>query len=234
MKKGMMVVTIVAALSFLFSMIAVSSCMAVKATKTGPAPKQVPTQKTPPTSPKEKVPVKVPVQGAKAQFWDLAVDHCVISGQLLQCNPCQGKPTVKVGQPATITCYYTMKAIQISDITDADAKFWGSGNLKYYVGIVVYGDGMAKTYKKEELRSLPKFTWENVQVWKKNFIGTYRKTWTEHIAMTWTPQWADLGDEPAGFSLGPNYGGASNFKENEAEGSAAHNNVCGCTVIVSH
>ncbi len=230
MKKLMMVVAILAALSVLVSMIAVAPIFAVEATKTGPTPKQVPAQKTPPVSQKE----KVPVQGAKAQFWDLAVDHCVINGQLLQCNPCQGKPTVKAGQSATITCYYNVKAIQISNITEADAKFWGSGNLKYYVGIVVYGDGMAKTYKKEELRNLPKFTWENVQLWKKTAIGTYRKTWNDHIAMTWTPKQEDVGEEPAGFTLRPNYGGASNFKENEAEGSVAHNNVCGCSIIVSH
>jgi hypothetical protein len=230
MKKGMLVMVFVAALFFLVAMIAVTPAGAVQATKTAPTTKQAPVQKPLPTSQKEKVPEQWP----KEKFWDLAVDHCVISGQLLQCNPCQGNPAVRIGQPATITCYYTMKAIQISDITEADAKFWGSGNLKYYVGVVVYGDGMAKTYSKEELRSLPKFTWKNVLVWKKTFAGTYRKTWTDHIAKSWTPKPQDAGEEPAGFSLGPNYGGASHFEENEAEGEAALNNVCNCSIAVTH
>ena len=66
MKKGMMVMTIVASLSFLVSMIAVAPLFAVEAPKTTPTTKK----QAPAPAPKMQK-QNVSIQGPKAQFWDV-------------------------------------------------------------------------------------------------------------------------------------------------------------------
>ncbi len=196
MKKGMMVMTIVVALVFLVSMIAVAPSVAKQVTKTQPTSKQQTQQGTVQTPASQGVnkpaDFKPPVyEKAKEKFWGLEADHCVANGVLLNTN---SKLTVKVGQPVIFKCYYKVKTITINDITEADANYWGKGK-SYTIGTYVGNlNNSNAQFKKEEIRTLPKFNWQVARSWKKGGQGNAPKVWDEIMACTWTPTQQYLGD----------------------------------------
>jgi hypothetical protein len=190
MKKAMMVITIVAALVFLVSMLAVVPLFAVQATKTTPTTQQ----QTPAQTPAAQKPLLTkPKPGAyqlpKEKFWGLEFDHCIIGGV-----DTRGKDpwndlhiNAKVGQPLTTTCYYKVKTPLIKDITEADAAVWGKGNLYYlFTAFTQVNVPEVKYFSKGENRYLPTFTWEDVKRWMKG-RGNNPKIWTEHMVFTWIP-----------------------------------------------
>jgi len=93
MKKGMIVMTMFAALSFLVSLSVVSTSFSGPPTRVQPKSQQQPST----------VQMKEQVK-AKESFWDLAVDHCVINGQFLDMSPCAAKHiTVRLGKPLILS-----------------------------------------------------------------------------------------------------------------------------------
>src|SRR4030042_6633685 len=147
MKKEMVVVTIVTALSFLVSLIADAPVAAKAVSKEESKAKSVTPAQVPPPAPGEST---VP----KAQFWDLALDHCVLKGISISMNPCTSKTvTVKVGQPLAGTCFYKAITLPKANITKADAAYWGWGNFTYMIGyFIVNSLNAGKLFKKEETR----------------------------------------------------------------------------------
>ncbi len=200
MKKVMVVMTIIAALSFLVSMIAVSPSFAKQATKTLPTA----TQQTP---------AKVAVaQMPKAKFWDLELDHCVIKSGA---NPCTSTTiNLKWGTPFNGTCFYKVKTYYpINDITEADAKAWGKGKSYMIIAYMGNGPDVSKFFKKEETRTLPKFTWQDVQQWKNTGQVSAPKIWTERLDFSWHPTKEQIGTWSFGFSLDVN-GDINEYLEN--------------------
>jgi len=90
MKKGMMVITIVVALSFLVSIIAVSPSFAKQATQTTPTTKQPAPAQTPATqSPQTQKSQFTPPKGqqyspARLKFWDLEFDRLEVKGVVIK------------------------------------------------------------------------------------------------------------------------------------------------------
>ena len=125
MKKGMMAMTIVAALSFLISIGAVSTSFSKQAGQTVPKSQQ---QQSPTLQEKEHV-----VQVPKNKFWDLEADRMVVKGQVVKKGGGHHTIYVKVGETVTFHCYYKMKTIPVRDITKADTNFWGSGNRQFNI-----------------------------------------------------------------------------------------------------
>jgi hypothetical protein len=203
MKK---VMTMFVALSFLVSISAVSPSFAKAAGQTTPAPNQQPAQTTanqsstqqPPITPASKV-----HQLPKLKFWGLSVDHCVANGAFQLSNSASNTFNVKVGQPVTIVCYYKIKTIPINDITEADVAYWGSGKpYTIAASIVNASANVNASFKKEETRSLPKFTWLDVQHWKKSGgANNPFKIWTEYMTITWSPSLLNIGTNLFGFGV---------------------------------
>jgi hypothetical protein len=191
MKKIMMVIGIIAALSFLVSMIAVSSSMAVEATKTTPA-SQNPSGTTQPAQAAglQGSPKGVAQNVIHSTFWDLEIDHYIVNGQSFPfINGPKQVPIikVKVGQAINCECVYKIKTIPVGTITEADAKAWGSGNLSYTFTIGPYFSDTPshKEYHIGQL-NLPKFTYAEVQTWKVAIGASGRKEWTVTIPYSWT------------------------------------------------
>jgi hypothetical protein len=134
MKKGMMVMAIVAALSFLVSIIAVSASLAGLVTQT--TPEKVSAKKEPPKSQALKNIVHT-------KFWVLDVDHCVVNNF----NPCNAVNTVKKG-PLTGKCYYMVKTPPINEITEADVTAWSS--KAYTLLTSITNNNTAKTLKEDD------------------------------------------------------------------------------------
>ena len=189
MKKGMRVMTMFAALSFLVSVIVVSPLFAKQVTQ----PKG--STSTPTASQQGTVPASVAKQLPKDKFWELEVDHCVLNGASVQQVTSMEPPanccttTVKVGQTANITCYYRVKTPPVNSITEADVNAWGTGKSYkvafFYPGIV--------TIAKEEDRTLPQFTWAEVQKWKKaGGQSNTPKIWSSSMGYTLTPVQTDV------------------------------------------
>jgi hypothetical protein len=171
MKKGMLVMAIVAALSFLVLVIAVASAVAKQATQTPPTSKQQPQQGT--------VQTVLP----KSAFWDLEPGSITVKGQVIKKGGGDHTINVKVGETVTFKCTYRMKTIPVGNITAADAKFWGSGNLPFKNRLEVYQFQVgSKYYYKDGI--LPKFTYEDVKNWHlKPPVG---KAWNEEVVFQWT------------------------------------------------
>jgi hypothetical protein len=208
MKKGMPIITIVVALSFLVSMIAVAPLFAAQATKTTPTTKQVPQQgptqapQTPqtPTVKSPATPTKT-YEKAKSVFWDLEFDRLEVKGVVLKGIKEEKTIDLNPGETVTFKIYYKLKTPPVKEITEADVKRWGSGSLTYrnYVKINLYemiveSNGKAGTdrFKYVDLygvKSLPKFTWEDVMRWKilnkgKNGPSVFN---IETSSIQWTP-----------------------------------------------
>ncbi len=189
MKKVMMVMEIFAALSFLVSMIAVAPLFAAKATHTIPTSKQQ-TQQGPAQAPQTPT-VKSPAASTKTYekpksvFWDLEVDRrCVANGVTL--DPVVTAADYKIpllNNKIVGKCFYKVKTPPVNEITEADVKKWGSGNLTYFGGVSVSGVGPVPC-KIQVAKTLPKFTWEDVQRWKKIVTGNSPKIWNESINFT--------------------------------------------------
>jgi hypothetical protein len=190
MKKGMMVMTIAVALSFLVSISAVTRSFAETASQITPTSKQAP-QQGPVQSPQTQKSQFTPPKGqqyspAKLKFWELEPLRCVINGVSKPCN-CTGATAdlnviVTPGQPLTITCYYQVKTPPLNDITEADAKAWGWGKsytIRYQ--LIETHDQIT-----DDIRTLPKFTWADVKLWKKGGQGNAPKIWTEHMVRNLT------------------------------------------------
>ncbi len=218
MKKEMMVMTIVVALSFLVSLIAVVPLFAKPASQTTPTTKQAPEQGPAQAPQTQKQQFKPPVvQVAKAKFWGLEVDHCVVNNF----NPCNAVNTAKKGI-LTGKCYYKIKTPPINEITEADVAAW-SGKA-YTLLTSITNNNTAKTLKEEDARLLPQFTWGQVQLWKKGGQGSAPKEWTEQMEFT--------------LDASQNYNGGNIFlfqvdKNNtipESDGDT--NNMCGGSIII--
>ena len=186
MKRGMMVMTIVVALSLLVSLIAVAPSFAKTASQTTPTSKQAPQQgpaQAPQTQKQQFTPPKdQQYSPAKSVFWELEPLHCFINGVSKPCT-CEGNAaaanvTVKPGHPLTINCYYRVKTPPINDITEADAKAWGWGK-SYTIRYQLIENNLIT----EDIRTLPKFTWADVKLWKKGGQGNAPKVWTEHMLL---------------------------------------------------
>ena len=195
-KKVMMVMTIVVALSFLVSISAVVPSGAVEATKTktSPALKQ-PSGTTQPVSaqPAEQKQNKQALpQGQGAQrlvhekFWDLAVDRrCVANGVTLDPVVTAADYMIPfLSNKIVGKCFYKVKTPPVNEITEADVKKWGSGNLTYFGWVSMNGKRALGPCKIQVAKTLPKFTWEDVQRWKKAGQGNAPKIWNESIDFT--------------------------------------------------
>ena len=180
MKKGMMAMTIVAALSFLISIGAVSTSFSKQAGQTVPKSQQ---QQSPTLQEKEHV-----VQVPKNKFWDLEADRMVVKGRVVKKGGGHHTIYVKVGETVNFYCYYKIKTIPVKDITKADANFWGSGNrqfnIRFRVASTTYSIEPKISFKN---RTLPHFTWEDVEKWLKNTRSSGGRTWTEEVSFLWTP-----------------------------------------------
>jgi hypothetical protein len=183
MKKRVMVMTILLALSFLVSMIAVVPSFAPVQTPATQKPKIL-------TKPNPAV-----YQLPKEKFWALEFDRCDVNG--VKWNATSSKLNVQVGQPVTFRCWYKIKTSPVSDITEADAAKWGKGNYSYTLRTQVNNLDSHAEFKKEEIRSLPKFTWSDVQQWKHGGWGSAPKGWEISQECKWTPDSAYLGDANA-------------------------------------
>jgi hypothetical protein len=191
MKKVMMVMTILEALLFLISLIAIAPSLAAQATNTPSTTTQHGTVQTP-AQQKINKPANLNLtayEKAKEKFWGLEFDHCIIGG-----TDTRGKdawnlniPGGKVGQPLTCTCFYKVKTPLIKDITEADTKVWGKGKSYYVLTAFTQVNVPEEIYfSKGENRDLPHFTWEDVKRWRKGG-GNAPRIWTEHMVFTWTP-----------------------------------------------
>jgi hypothetical protein len=189
MKKGMLVIALVVALSFLVSMIAVAPSIAKQASQTTPTTKQAPQQgpaQAPqtPTVKSPATPIKT-YEKPKSVFWDLAVDRrCVANGVTL--DPVVTAADYKIpflNNKIVGKCFYKVKTPPVNEITEADVKKWGSGNLTYFGGVSVSGKGPVPC-KIKVAKTLPKFTWADVQRWKKAAMGNAPKIWNESIDFT--------------------------------------------------
>jgi hypothetical protein len=208
MKKGMMAMTMVVALSFLVSIVAVSPSFAKQADQTtstknqqpGQTPTNPPSSQQSPSTPASKI-----HQLPTLKFWGLAVDHCVANGVFELSNSASNTFKVKVGQPVTIVCYYKIKTIPISDITEADVAYWGSGKSYTIAASIVNASANTNIpFKKEEARNLPKFTWRDVLRWKRSAGANNpfkNKIWTEHMTITWSPSLLNIGTNLFGFGV---------------------------------
>jgi hypothetical protein len=180
MKKGKLVMAIFVALSFLVSVIAAAPSFAARATQTAPKPQQQPSIP----------PIKDQIK-AKDRFWDLAVDYCIINGELTDMSPCVAKHiNVKVGHAVSFNCYYKVMTIPVHDITWADAAYWGPRNLAYKISGAMNSEPPVKV---QQTRSLPHFTWEDVKKWQTTIKKPGRKAWVENLIFTWTPSQEDNG-----------------------------------------
>jgi hypothetical protein len=196
MKKGMLVIVIAAALSFLASVIAVAPSVAVEATKTKTSPAlQKPSGTTQPVSAQpteQKQNNQALSQGQGAQrlvhekFWDLAVDRrCVANGVTL--DPVVTTADYKIpflNNKIIGKCFYKVKTTPVNEITEADVKKWGSGNMTYFGWVTMDGKRALGPCKIQVAKTLPKFTWEDVQRWKKVATGNASKIWNESIDFT--------------------------------------------------
>jgi patatin-like phospholipase/acyl hydrolase len=191
MKKVMMAMTIVVAISFFSSVIAVAPSAAKAVSKDASnAKSKTPTQFPPHTQGESTVP--------KQQFWDLVVDHCYINGILVPMNPCSNTTiTVKVGQAVVGTCYYKAITLPVADITKADAAYWGSGNLTYVIVSVFSSLKPAITPKKEETKNLPKFTY----AFAKNYTKGERMAWNHYMTFRWVATQELIGQNVFLFKL---------------------------------
>ncbi len=189
MKKVMMIMTFFVILSFLVSIMAVSPSFAKQASQTTPTSKQAP-QQGPAQAPQTQT-IKPPAaltktyEKAKDIFWELEPLRCVINGVSKPCT-CQGSTAsinviVTPGQPLTIDCYYQVKTPPLNDITEADAKAWGWGK-SYTIRYQLIENNLIK----EDIRTLPQFTWAQVKLWKKGGQGNAPKIWTEHMVLKLT------------------------------------------------
>jgi hypothetical protein len=189
MKKVMMVTAMIVALSVLVSVITVAPLFAAQTTKTVPTTKQVP-QQGPAQAPQTPT-VKSPATSTKTYekpksvFWDLEVDRrCVANGVTL--DPVVTNADYKIpllNKKIVGKCFYKVKTPPANEITEADVKKWGSGNLTYFGLVSVSGKGPVSC-KIQVAKTLPKFTWEDVQRWKKVATGNAPKIWNESVDFT--------------------------------------------------
>jgi len=196
MKKGMRVMMIFVALSFLFSMIAVALSLAAQATKTTPTSKNPSASGT--TQPAQAPTLQGSPKGVAqdvihSTFWDLAADHCIVNGQSFPWPWSSGSNHiriiyVKVGQAINCQCVYKIKTIPVGTITEADANAWGSGNLSYTFTIGPYFLGRPPSYQEYHIGqlNLPKFTYADVQNWKVAIGVSGRYEWAVTIPHSWT------------------------------------------------
>jgi hypothetical protein len=200
MKRVMLVMVIVVALSFLVSMIAVSPLFAVEATKTGPIPKQVPTQKTPPTSQFSKNKVML-----HTKFWAVEVIQCDIScgsaGSFTPCGVIDPPTTIKIGKISG-NCSYKIKTPPVNEITEADAEKWGASGNKYYISAHLSHDGSPTNLVKGEFKYVPHFTWVDVQQWKNSGQGNTPKSFSGHLEFEFQPTEAFIGLNTFWFFVG--------------------------------
>lgn len=118
----------------------------------------------------------------KERFWDLELESLVINNQTFSKGQ-QATIEVHVRQPVSITAIYKIKTIPINDITEADAKYWGSGNWSYEAWTAVCREYHCDD--KKEKRRMPKFTYQDVLNWKKASILGARKVWKQQITFIW-------------------------------------------------
>lgn len=209
MKKRINLITIFIITLFFVSIIAVSTPLAKSQQRT-PVPDS---QQPPPTRPEGTQRAQLP----KSEFWDLAIDHCIINGEFVDISPCDPNSesiSVKVGQIVNFKCYYNIITIPVTNITKADAAYWGSGNLTYknLSSVLIVND---PPEPKQEWRNLPHFTWADVTKWQTSIIQAdvtksqtsmkqSRKVWKDNMTFTWTPTQQNIG--AAGFYFDVDHG----------------------------
>jgi hypothetical protein len=162
MKKVMMVMAIVAALSVLVSMIAISPSVVAQENQ------------------------------SHIRFWDLAIDHFVVNGQSYPfANDFNQAKTIRVKVGQTVNCQfvYTTKTLPVGTITEADAQAWGKGHLEYTYtkGLYFLGNGGPKRREYERhVLPIPKFTSTDVENWKITLGPSGQAKWTTTIPLNWT------------------------------------------------
>lgn len=168
MKKLMLLMAIVAALSFLASVLTVAPAFAVEATKTGPTPKQAPAQKTAPASQFSKSKVFV-----HTKFWSVEAIQCDISygiaGSFKPCGVVDPPTTIKLGKISG-SCSYKIKTPPVNEITEADANYWGKKS-GYTTTKVLWSLNDSKVGNTKVGIVVPGFTWEDVQTMRKHYTG---------------------------------------------------------------
>ena len=199
MKKGMMVMTIVVALSFLVSIMAVSPSFAKPATQTTPttkqqAPAQTPQTQSPQTQKQQFTPPKDQQYSPAKKFWDLEFLYLevVTKGAFIKIEKGGGNKTinVKVGETVNFRANYMVITLPIGDITVADANYWGSGKFLYTNHLLIVNhNAQGNNYIRlfDNNGSLIKFTWANVKTWKQYMAATARKMWSPVSFFQWTP-----------------------------------------------
>lgn len=199
MKKRVNVTTIILITVFYITIVAVSTPFAKSQQRT-----PLPDSQQPPPSRQEGI---QRAQLPKSEFWDLAVDYCIINGEFVDISPCDmnspASISVKVGQIVNFKCYYKVITIPVADITKADATHWGSGNLTYknLSTVLISSNGPEA---KQEMKSLPHFTWADVTKWQASMKqgmadvtkwqpSKNKKVWKDNMVFTWTPTQQNIG-----------------------------------------
>ncbi len=183
MKKVMVVMAIVVALSFLVPVVAVAPAFAKQATQ----PKG--STATPTSSQRGTIQTSVIKQKPKEKFWELGIWYCAVNNEEVFPSSTGSPPdncchaTVKVGQTTKITCRYTLTTPHLSSITVADVAAWGTG--KSYKVTLFYPD--IATIAQEVNRQLPQFTWAMVQQRQSGGQGNNPMQWSLSVQFTLTP-----------------------------------------------
>lgn len=202
MKTKASLITIFMISFFLVSLTAISISLAESRQNERLPDSQQPPPRT--SVPRAEAPTRADVP--KDEFWDLVVDYCTINGEFVEISPGDLTPdtsvSVNVGQTVNFKCYYKIITIPVAFITKMDAAVWGSGSITYKnwcaIGI------LNEPKNKEEMKSLPHFTWADVTKWQalikpgmadvtKWQTSKYRKVWKDNMMFTWTPTQQDIG-----------------------------------------
>lgn len=171
MKKGIMLITIVTALAFLVSVMALAPSFAAETTKT--------TIKQQPKKQETLTDSSAVTKPHKQKFWDLEVDRCLIKNV----NICEPHYNV-FGTVLNVKCFYNVKTPPINDITQDDAAFWGKGR-SFTVGASMTNNTTKKSLSTEAVVMTPQFTWRDVLAWKKSGKTNAPKVWKLMLPLSW-------------------------------------------------
>lgn len=122
----------------------------------------------------------------KQYFWDMVVTHGVVNGKTIERGK-QYKFYLKPGDILKCKFYYDIKTPNIQDITKADAEYWGTGKFKEK-NIANIKHPQTNKYYNEKIHNKrsPRFTYEDVEKWKKTMKGGTQKVWSRNFNYSWT------------------------------------------------
>ena len=130
------------------------------------------------------------VKAKLLKLWDLEVKRFVINDYSFLFPNDFNKAViihVKAGDTVKCKCIYKIHTVALGNISEADANYWGSGNLSYKIAVGLFFPGPPSNQQYQfETRNLPKFSYADVQTWKNQMGSGGRETWTESRDYSWT------------------------------------------------